>query len=307
MRPHGVMFHHFHDHQHPVGQGSISAQQLENLILHIGPEQILPARQWMHDAIAGRLRPNQLCLTFDDNLRCQYDVAVPVLRRFGLTAFFFVYTSVLQGNIERLEVYRHFRTTRFTDVDDFYASFFVTAHELGWGSIIDTALHGFKAKAYLAGFPFYSDNDRRFRFVRDEVLGPDRYGAVMDRMLRDAQVDVRQVASQLWMTEQHVRELHAQGNVIGLHSHTHPTRLDHLEREAQRYEYRENHQHLHTMLSEKPLAMSHPCNAYDNRTLDVLRGLGIKLGFRANMALRRASELEYPREDHTNLVRQLAA
>jgi peptidoglycan/xylan/chitin deacetylase (PgdA/CDA1 family) len=301
------MFHHFHDQMHPAGQDSISALELERLILHIGPERFVAARQWMHQAIAGKLKPNQLCITFDDNLRCQYDVALPVLRKYNLTGFFFVCTSVLQGNIERLEIYRHFRTTRFDHIDDFYAAFFVTAHELGWDAIIDAALSGFRTKTYLADFPHYSDNDRRFRYVRDEVLGPDRYGAVMDRMLRDAQVDVRQAASNLWMNDHMIRELHEAGHVIGLHSHTHPTRLDHLDREAQRYEYRENFNHLHALLNEKPQAMSHPCNAYDNRTLEVLRGMGIKLGFRANLALRRASELEYPRENHMNIVRRMAA
>lgn len=307
MRPHGVLFHHFHDHRYPPSQGSISPAELEDIILKVGPERFLPARQWMHQAIAGKLKPNQLCLTFDDNLRCQYDLAVPVLQKYGLTAFFFVYTSVLQGNIERMEVYRYFRSTHFDRIDDFYASFFVTAHEMGWGSIIDSAMSGFSPRSYLSDFPYYSDNDRRFRYVRDEVLGPDRYGAVMDRMLREAQVDVRQLAAGLWMDSAMIRELHAQGHVIGLHSHTHPTRLDHLDREAQRYEYRENFNHLHAMLNEKPQAMSHPCNAYDNRTLELLRGLGIKLGFRSNMALRRASELEYPRDHHSTFARRMAA
>ena len=38
-----------------------------------------------------------------------------------------------------------------------------------------------------------------------------------------------------------------------------------------------------------------------------LRELGITLGFRANMARSSFSELEYPREDHANLMRAIAA
>ena len=53
--------------------------------------------------------------------------------------------------------------------------------------------------------------------------------------------------------------------------------------------------------------MSHPCNSYNAATLSLLRELGITLGFRANMAKLGLSELEYPREDHANLVRALAA
>ena len=90
--PHGVMFHHFFDARHPAGQGAISAGQLADLIAFLGRDRILPAAEWQRQAEAGTLAPDALCLTFDDNLRCQYDVALPVLRDEGLTAFWFVCT-----------------------------------------------------------------------------------------------------------------------------------------------------------------------------------------------------------------------
>src|SRR5205085_398427 len=102
-----------------------------------------------------------------------------------------------------------------------------------------------------------------------------------------------------------VRSLHQSGHVIGLHSHTHPTRLNRLSDEEQRYEYRANHRYLTALLGEEPASVSHPCNSYDERTIQILRSLGIKLGFRANMTAGFDSELELPREDHANLLRQL--
>jgi hypothetical protein len=51
--------------------------------------------------------------------------------------------------------------------------------------------------------------------------------------------------------------------------------------------------------------MSHPCNSYNTTTLEVLRELGITLGFRANMAGGFDSRLERPREDHANLMRTM--
>src|SRR5262245_4287525 len=129
MPAHGVMFHHFHDSIHPAGQGSISAEQLTGIIESIGPERIIPARDFLLCARNKALGQGAVCLTFDDNLRCQYDVARPVLDHYGLTAFWFVYTSVLQGNIEPLEVYRHFRMTQFASVDAFYEAFFDTLRQ----------------------------------------------------------------------------------------------------------------------------------------------------------------------------------
>jgi peptidoglycan/xylan/chitin deacetylase (PgdA/CDA1 family) len=307
MSAHGVMFHHFHGDDHRPGQGSISADELRGIIGSIGRGRILPAHEFLDRAIGGKLHPHHVCLTFDDNLMCQYDLAVPVLEEFGLTAFWFVYTSVMQGNIERLEIYRHFRMTQFDTVDDFYAAFFVRVHESAFGGVTEKCLMRFEPRTYLAAFPFYSDADRRFRYVRDDVLGPQAYAQVMDDMMRSAGYDVREIAKSLWMGNAEVRSLHEAGHVIGLHSHTHPTRLERLTEDEQRYEYKSNHAHLTSLLGEPPVAVSHPCNSYNQTSLRILRSLGVKLGFRANMAIGFDSELEMPREDHATLLRRVAA
>ena len=126
-------------------------------------------------------------------------------------------------------------------------------------------------------------------------------------MIREAHVNVSAVAKSLWMDDAAIRALHAAGHVIGLHSHTHPTRIAHLDEDGQRDEYFSNYAYLHDLLLERPVTMSHPCNSYNPATLSILRELGIVLGFRANMAQSAASELEFPREDHANLVRAIAA
>lgn len=307
MRPHGIMFHHFHSAVHAPGQGSISAEELSAMIERIGPKRILPARQWMHCALTATLKPNDVCLTFDDNLRCQYDLALPVLQSYGLTAFWFVYTSVCQGTIEHLEIYRQFRTTRFASVDDFYNAFFAAVRSSEHAEGFERAMGSFAPRDYLTAYPFYSDADRKFRFVRDEILGPEKYALVMNAMIARAGMDIEAAARGLWMGPAELRSLHEAGHVVGLHSHTHPTRMERLTVDAQRVQYRENFDYLVELLGDKPQAMSHPCNSYSRDTLKILRELGIVLGFRANMQPAARSELEYPREDHANLMRAMAA
>ena len=51
--------------------------------------------------------------------------------------------------------------------------------------------------------------------------------------------------------------------------------------------------------------MSHPCNSYSEDTLQLLEGMGIKIGFRSNLTERQHSDLEYPREDHVNILAAL--
>lgn len=299
------MFHHFCDARHPAGQGALSGDELLKLIAHVGRHNILPAHEWYWRATSGLLRPHQICLTFDDALRCQYDVALPILQANGITAFWFVYTSVIEGNIEPLEVYRLFRTTAFSCVDAFYEAFFAAVAQSDHGRQVEQAMKQFDPAGYLKGFPFYTDNDRRFRYMRDEVLGPDRYHDVMQRMMDNAGFDVRQAAQQLWMTSAMLRELHAGGHVIGLHSHTHPTRIERLSPADQWRQYKTNFDSLTRILGQEPRTMSHPCNSYNADTLAILRRLDIRLGFRANMEQGTASELEFPRQDHANLLAQM--
>jgi peptidoglycan/xylan/chitin deacetylase (PgdA/CDA1 family) len=234
-------------------------------------------------------------------------VALPVLRSYGLTAFWFVYTSVCQGTIEQLEIYRQFRTTNFNSIDDFYAAFFAAVGASERSDAFERAMAGFVPREYLTAYPFYSDMDRRFRFVRDEILGPEKYALVMKAMIARSGMDVQAAARGLWMGPSELRSLHEAGHVLGLHSHTHPTRMERLPVEAQRTQYRENFDYLAELTGEKPQAMSHPCNSYSRDTLKILRELGIVLGFRANMQPAARSELEYPREDHANLMRAIAA
>jgi peptidoglycan/xylan/chitin deacetylase (PgdA/CDA1 family) len=302
MTAYGVMFHHFHGDGHPQVQGSISGGVLADLIDYLGRGNILAPEEWMRRAREGALSDNDICLTFDDALRCQYDVALPVLRDFGLTAFWFVYSSVFEGNIEPLEAYRYFRTTEFPNIDDFYRQFLAAAKSR-FGNEYDSWLDGFNPDAYLAEFPFYTRNDRVFRYLRDEKLGPDRYNALMTAMMNAHSFDVAAIASQLWMTNEHLCDLHRQGHVIGLHSYSHPTCLAGLSPDSQKQEYRKNFNHLQRVLGQAPTSMAHPCNSYGPETLSILRELGIGLGFRANMQiLSEASPFEFPREDHANIL-----
>ena len=307
MAAYGLMFHHFHDARHAPGQGSISAEDFAGMIDYVGRDRILSADEWRRRALAGSLKDNDLCLTFDDALLCQYEVAYPVMRDLGLTAFWFVYSSVFEGNTEPLEIYRHFRHTQFPSMDDFYRCFLETASAT-FPDLCGPALEGFDPASYLVGFPFYTRNDRIFRYLRDGVLKPERYHAVMAAMMTAAGFEPASIAGQLWMTDQHLRALHDEGHVIGLHSYHHPTRVAALPPDGQREEYRRNRDHLTRVLGQAPTTMSHPCNSYGPETLGILRDLGIGIGFRANMQdVEHRSVYEFLRQDHANIMKDMRA
>jgi peptidoglycan/xylan/chitin deacetylase (PgdA/CDA1 family) len=247
---------------------------------------------------------DDVCLTFDDGLKCQLDVALPILTHYKLTAYWFINTGILEGRCDPLEVYRHFRTHEFGDLEAFYAAFdaAVLASPLA-PEARDTLIH-FNPDNYLTDFPFYSRSDRRFRFLRDRVLGVAGYDAIMAHLMRMRRYDPLLHCPNLWLDASALRKLGSDGHILGLHSHSHPTQLALLSLENQRSEYEQNLAWLQP-LSPRPIeAMSHPCNSYSPATLGVLRELGIAVGFRAVMR-DPGCGLEFPREDHANIVREM--
>jgi peptidoglycan/xylan/chitin deacetylase (PgdA/CDA1 family) len=298
------MLHHFHDDRHPRGQGAIDAACFERLLERIGVERFLPADLFRDRALSGALQPGDLCITFDDALRCQYDIALPVLRRLGLTAFWFVYSGVFEGMREPLETFRYFRTVAYPEVEEFYAAFDAALSDSEHAALVRRESADVDFSRYLAEVAVYTLSDRRFRYLRDRILGPDRYNDVMWGMIRRAGYAERIPSALLWMDNDCLRALHREGHLIGLHSYSHPTLMEALPLDRQREEYARNAAHLESVTGSVPVVVSHPCNSYRGETLDLLRGMGVKLGFRANMAKRDHSLLELPRIDHAVLVRE---
>ncbi|SEQ52340.1 Polysaccharide deacetylase [Ectothiorhodospira magna] len=301
--PHGIMFHHFHDERHVNGQGTISAKQLEQIIEYYG-DRLLPAKEWFSKAKANCLAEKDVCLTFDDALLCQYDIALPVLEKYSLTAFWFVYSSVLAGGIEKLEVYRKFRTVCFSSIDQFYNDFFSTLEETEYQDMVAKSLENYSHENW-SNFPFYTKHDTKFRFIRDTTLGVERYNKVMDVMIKKHNIDITDFSSDLWMSVDNINTLADKNHIIGLHSHTHPTQLSMLSVQEQENEYRKNFDFLREALGQSPKTVSHPCNSYSTDTFSILRNLKIEIGFRANMENHLFSEYEFPREDHANIIRRI--
>ena len=77
---HGIMFHHFHDNGiHTKGQGSINKDDFYKMINFIGRNNILDADVFYEKLKNNKLKNNEVCLTFDDAIKCQIDIALPIL------------------------------------------------------------------------------------------------------------------------------------------------------------------------------------------------------------------------------------
>ena len=304
---HSVMFHHFHNNQHLPSQGSLSGSDFIAMIDWLSKEyNLINANTYKKNFQNQTLEDKDICLTFDDALKCQFDIAVPIMDRFGIEAFFFVYSSAFSENPDLLEIYRYFRTLSYNHIDQFYDDFFTFIKERDEKEF-SKQYSKFTSLDYLSAFPFYSNNDKWFRYLRDQYLENKDYQKIMKSLMLKKSFNISLAKKNLWMTEKDLIKISNKGHVIGLHSYSHPTQMSKLNKSDQALEYQKNSDHL-TQVIKKPITtMAHPCGDYNKDTLNILNAMNIEIGFRSNMSIKKiCSPLEIPREDNANVLREMS-
>ncbi|CCO24236.1 polysaccharide deacetylase family protein [Maridesulfovibrio hydrothermalis] len=301
-----VMFHHFYDNRkHHNGQGALSLLDFQMLLDWLDDNYTILSPDNYYSKIKNKtLLPTDVCLTFDDSLKSQYDIALPELETRNIKAFYFVYSNAFSNSPDSLEFYRDFRNTYFDDIDEFYDFYF--QHMKQNSSQLYEEYQNKYHENYLADFPYYTENDKRFRFMRDQILTSDEYEYVMDELLAIKGYSKSKRRKFLFMSVEDLKQISNLGHTIGLHSHSHPTQISTLTEEQQLSEYTQNKEFVADITQKDVWAMSHPCGNYNKTTLSILEKIGIKVGFRSSLSIPDIkSNLEIPREDHANLIKKV--
>lgn len=152
----------------------------------------------------GTLPERAACLTFDDGYADNIDVALPILRRMGVKATFFIATAYLDGgamwNDRIIEAIRRCTHDRLVLTD------------LGLGEYplgnVEQRTHAIEAL-----------------ITRAKYLEHDERETVAEQILQRANVNMPR---NLMMRSDDVRQLRAAGMTVGAHTHSHPilARLD---------------------------------------------------------------------------------
>jgi len=308
---HGVMFHHFHDNKkHIKSQGSINKSTLIKLINFIGRQNIINADEFLKKFKRKELRKNHVCLTFDDSLKCQFDVAKPVLDKFKIKAFFFVYTASLEDKLNYIEIFRYFRSKFYKNINIFYRDFFSHLEKKYSKTKVDDFLNKnlFERIKWKKKFKFYSNQDINFRLIRNKFLSDKDYQKIMLGLIKKKGVDVNKFKNKFNLNRREILSLHKSGHLIGLHTHSHPFQLNKLKYSIQKREYQINKKILEKITKTKTLSVAHPCGSYNKDTLKVLNSLGVEIGFKQIMTKEGSmkkinnSKFEIAREDHSKIV-----
>ena len=125
----------------------------------------------------------------------------------------------------------------------------------------------------------------------------------------------KQKMKNLFFSKKDLKNLVKLGHVIGLHSHSHPTLLEKFNYSDQKKEYNTNIFELTKILPKNYniQCMAHPSGSYNSETLEILKKLNIKVGFKQIMTIEKEkgmkkinnSLLEIAREDHSNILKKM--
>ena len=197
-----LIFHRVHANPDPLFPGEVDARRFSSICNWVRQWcQVLP----LHDACRrlrdGCLPARAMAITFDDGYADNHDVAMPILRRHGLSATFFVATGFLDGgrmwNDTLIEAVRG---SRHDSVD-----------------LPRAALPGIQR------MPLVSVADRRAAI--DCLIRACRYLPVLEReaaTLAVAGACAAPLPNTLMMRSDQVQALAAQGMTVGGHTVNHP-------------------------------------------------------------------------------------
>ena len=144
----------------------------------------------------------------------------------------------------------------------------------------------------------------------------NEYEENMFQMIKEKKLNHKDFYKKLFFQKNDLQTLNNLGHTIGLHSHNHPILLEKLSYDEQKNEYEKCLSFISNILNKPKKeikCMSHPCGSYNENTLEILKKLGIELGFKQIMSIEpekgmkkiNNSFLEIAREDQSNIYKRM--
>jgi peptidoglycan/xylan/chitin deacetylase (PgdA/CDA1 family) len=218
----------------PMRPGEPTVEEFERRMRWLASNfDVMPLTEAVRALRADRLPKRALSITFDDGYADNHDLALPVLRRIGLPATFFIATGFLDGgymfNDLVLEALRRAPGPHF-DLSD-----------LGYGRLpVTTDEERRQSAGYILEQLKYEMPQRRHAVAIDIAA---RAGAVMP--------------PRLMMTHKEIKALHAAGMEIGAHTVTHPI-LARLSLERVRQEISDGRSQLERIIGAPAVLFAYP-------------------------------------------------
>ena len=254
----------------PVTTAALAAQ-----IELLGQSFTFVARDDLLDAVARRRNlPDRACvLTFDDGLRCQVELALPVLEKLGVPAIFFVPGAPLAEK-RVLSVHKLHALRERLATDEFQARLDVALTEAGIESPRVTAEEAQRHYRY------DEPGAARTKDLLNMALPPQVRNDVVGSLFA-AEFDERTYAEQLYADRGQIAELEREYRSVGAHSYAHEP-LAGLPDDELRADLERVRELVREVTGSPPLALSYPYGTpatVDARVVAAAEGAGFAVGF----------------------------
>jgi peptidoglycan/xylan/chitin deacetylase (PgdA/CDA1 family) len=219
---------------------------------------VLPLEQALAALDSGRVPPRAVCITFDDGYRSIHDLALPVLREFGLPATVFVTTAYTgSGNMWNEKIIESVRRLPAGQLD-------LSDADLGMRALRTADDRLRLAHELTERAKYLPPSERNELTQRIEALA----GGV--------------AAEGLMLTAEMIRAMAGQGIEIGAHTITHPI-LARLEDEQARFEIAQCKHDLEEISGSPVRYFAYPNGKpgldFDSRHADIARASGYDAAF----------------------------
>jgi peptidoglycan/xylan/chitin deacetylase (PgdA/CDA1 family) len=254
----GVTYHYVTDRPPPEPRAifPVAVAELEQQLAALGRAFELVSRDRLV-AAAGRQAalPARSCVvTFDDGLRCQVELALPVLERLGMPAVFFVPAEPLREG-RALAVHKAHRIRELLGDDEIVATLGVEP-----------------PKPSLGEHPYDDSSSAAVK----ELLAA-RPAAELDALLERAGDSAERIARDLYVRSDDVVELERRG-ALGAHGYSH-RRLAGLRFDAARDDLGLCATALEAITGRRPLVLSYPHGRATATTAAAAAAAGFRVGF----------------------------
>ena len=229
-----LIFHRILSQPDPLFPGEPDVHRFDQIVGWLGKWfNVLPLHLALDRLQSGTLAERAISITFDDGYADNATNAMPILRRHGASATFFVSSAFLDGgNMWNDDVIEAIRNCRLDH--------------------LDLRHHGFGAHALETLYQRRSAIGSLLRAIK--YLDPAQRLLAVERVVTAAEVEGR---ANLMMRQQQIRELKAAGMQIGAHTCTHPI-LQMVDDKLAEKEIRDGKQALETVLGEPVTLFAYP-------------------------------------------------
>ena len=234
-------------------------QQMSHLRQHYTMLTLLEAVERLRTR---NLPPRSVCVTFDDGYRDNFDVALPILKKYGVPATFFVVTGVMEGKSRLLwdEVVSRIREIKDTR---------------GWEEMHRETMPSWlqeKLGLLEAGEPAETIGER---LVRDMNRVPLREREEALQILRRATPGGGKCSDPPLVSWDELREIRRAGMLVGAHTVSHPF-LDELDHPAAKQEIEGSITTLAERLDEPITLFSYPRGRFKEEVKRWLQEAGVE-------------------------------